>query len=55
MHGALARLLHAAIDAGGALKEATEFVLTKARPWFESGLDRAADAPSSASASANPP
>ncbi|MGA5879261.1 SfnB family sulfur acquisition oxidoreductase [Streptomyces cellulosae] len=38
LHGALAQLLHAAIDtgiAGGALAEAVEFVRTKSRPWFE--------------------
>ncbi|AWS45954.1 SfnB family sulfur acquisition oxidoreductase [Streptosporangium sp. 'caverna'] len=48
LHGALAQLLHAAIDvgiAGGALEEAAEFVRTKARPWFESGLANAADDP----------
>ncbi|MET7338300.1 SfnB family sulfur acquisition oxidoreductase [Nonomuraea sp. NPDC005650] len=48
LHGAYAQLLHAAIDvgiAGGALEEALEFVRTKARPWFESGQDRAADDP----------
>ncbi|GAA2262792.1 SfnB family sulfur acquisition oxidoreductase [Streptomyces indiaensis] len=39
LHGAVAQLLHAAIDAGiaaGALAEAVEFVRTKSRPWFES-------------------
>ncbi|MGW0686262.1 SfnB family sulfur acquisition oxidoreductase [Streptomyces sp. NPDC002754] len=39
LHGAVAQLLHAAIDAGiaaGALGEAVEFVRTKSRPWFES-------------------
>ncbi|MFG2138370.1 SfnB family sulfur acquisition oxidoreductase [Streptomyces sp. NPDC048650] len=44
LHGALAQLLHAAIDvgiAGGALAEAVEFVRTKSRPWFESGFERA--------------
>ncbi|MEV0391419.1 SfnB family sulfur acquisition oxidoreductase, partial [Nonomuraea sp. NPDC050643] len=48
LHGAFAQLLHAAIDvgiAGGALAEAVEFVRTKARPWFESGQERAADDP----------
>ncbi|MEZ7124932.1 SfnB family sulfur acquisition oxidoreductase [Nonomuraea sp. AD125B] len=48
LHGAYAQLLHAAIDvgiAGGALEEALEFVRTKARPWFESGQERAADDP----------
>ncbi|MDT0317214.1 SfnB family sulfur acquisition oxidoreductase [Streptomyces millisiae] len=48
LHGATAQLLHAAIDvgiAGGALAEAAEFVRTRSRPWFESGLERAADDP----------
>jgi SfnB family sulfur acquisition oxidoreductase len=51
LHGALAQLLHAAIDAGiaaGALAEAVEFVRTKSRPWFESadeGHERAAEDP----------
>ncbi|REF38061.1 SfnB family sulfur acquisition oxidoreductase [Thermasporomyces composti] len=48
LHGAVAQILHAAIDAGiaaAALADAVEFVRTKSRPWFESGLDRAADDP----------
>ncbi|MEW1747663.1 SfnB family sulfur acquisition oxidoreductase [Streptomyces angustmyceticus] len=48
LHGAVAQLLHAAIDAGiaaGALAEAVGFVRTKSRPWFESGLDSAAGDP----------
>jgi SfnB family sulfur acquisition oxidoreductase len=48
LHGALAQLLHAAIDvgiAGGALDEAVEFVRTRARPWFESGVETAAEDP----------
>ena len=48
LHGAVAQLLHAAIDAGiaaAALDEATAFVRTKSRPWFESGLDAAAEEP----------
>lgn len=48
LHGAIAQLLHAAIDAGiagGALAEAAEFVRTKSRPWFESGLETAAEDP----------
>ncbi|MFD4408213.1 SfnB family sulfur acquisition oxidoreductase [Streptomyces sp. NPDC058476] len=48
LHGAVAQLLHAAIDAGiaaGALAEAVEFVRTKSRPWFESGVDTAAEDP----------
>ncbi|MEU0585171.1 SfnB family sulfur acquisition oxidoreductase [Streptomyces sp. NPDC006132] len=51
LHGAVAQLLHAAIDAGiasGALAEAVEFVRTKSRPWFESvdeGHETAAEDP----------
>lgn len=48
LHGAVAQLLHAAIDvgiAGGALAEAAEFVRTKSRPWFESGFDTAVEDP----------
>jgi len=46
--GAFGQIIHAAIDVGiarGALTEATEFVRTKTRPWFESTSDRAADEP----------
>lgn len=48
LHGAVAQLLHAAIDtgiAGGALAEAAEFVRTRSRPWFESGARTAAEDP----------
>ncbi|WP_411084409.1 SfnB family sulfur acquisition oxidoreductase [Streptomyces sp. cmx-18-6] len=48
LHGAIAQLLHTAIDAGiaaGALAEAVEFVRTRSRPWFESGYESAADDP----------
>ncbi|MDX3232721.1 SfnB family sulfur acquisition oxidoreductase [Streptomyces sp. ME19-01-6] len=48
LHGAVAQLLHTAIDAGiaaGALAEAVEFVRTKSRPWFESGFETAAEDP----------
>jgi SfnB family sulfur acquisition oxidoreductase len=48
LHGAVAQLLHTAIDvgiAGGALADAVHFVRTKSRPWFESGLDTAAEDP----------
>jgi SfnB family sulfur acquisition oxidoreductase len=48
LHGAVAQLLHAAIDTGiaaGALAEAAVFVRTKSRPWFESGVDTAAEDP----------
>ncbi|MFC8046464.1 SfnB family sulfur acquisition oxidoreductase [Nocardia sp. NPDC057353] len=47
-YGAFAQLLHAAIDAGiarGALDAAARFVRTASRPWFEAGVDRAADDP----------
>ncbi len=48
LHGALAQLLHSAIDVGiarGALDEAVHFTRTKARPWFESGAPTAAEDP----------
>jgi SfnB family sulfur acquisition oxidoreductase len=47
-YGAFAQLLHAAIDIGiarGALEAAASFVREKSRPWFEAGVDRAADDP----------
>ena len=47
-YGAFAQLMHAAIDAGiarGALDEAAAFVRAKARPWFEAGVEQAADDP----------
>ncbi|WP_425276097.1 SfnB family sulfur acquisition oxidoreductase [Streptomyces bobili] len=48
LHGAVAQLLHAAIDTGiaaGAFAEAAEFVRTESRPWFESGVETAAEDP----------
>lgn len=48
LYGAISQLLHAAIDAGiaaGALADAVEFVRTISRPWFESGVDSAAEEP----------
>ncbi|MCM3810718.1 SfnB family sulfur acquisition oxidoreductase [Streptomyces sp. DR7-3] len=48
LHGAIAQLLHAAIDTGiasGALAEAVAFVRTKSRPWFESGFETATEDP----------
>lgn len=48
LHGAVAQLLHAAIDVGiasAALAEAADFVRTKSRPWFESGAETAAEDP----------
>ncbi|UPK75207.1 SfnB family sulfur acquisition oxidoreductase [Nocardioidaceae bacterium SCSIO 66511] len=47
-YGALAQLLHAAIDVGiarGALDEAAAFVNTKSRPWYEAEVERAVDDP----------
>lgn len=47
-YGALAQLLHVAIDTGiarGALTAATEFVRTSSRPWFEANVERAIDDP----------
>ena len=46
-YGSRAQVLHAALDAGiarGALDAARD-VVARARPWFESGADRAADDP----------
>ncbi|MER7127326.1 SfnB family sulfur acquisition oxidoreductase [Streptosporangium saharense] len=48
LHGAVAQLLHTAIDVGiaaAALAEAAEFVRTRSRPWFESGYESAAEDP----------
>lgn len=48
VHGALAQVLHAAIDVGiarDALEDAAEFVRTRSRPWGESGAERASDDP----------
>ncbi len=48
VHGALAQLLHAAIDVGiarAAFAEATEFVRTRSRPWAESGYATASEDP----------
>jgi SfnB family sulfur acquisition oxidoreductase len=46
--GAFGQIIHAAIDVGiarNALEDAALFVRTDSRPWFESGLDKAADEP----------
>ena len=46
--GAFGQIMHAAIDVGiarNALEDAAAFVRTNARPWFESGLDTAAEEP----------
>ncbi|BBC29546.1 Monooxygenase [Streptomyces graminofaciens] len=48
LHGSVAQLIHAAIDVGiaeGALVEAVGFVRTKSRPWFEAGVETAAEDP----------
>jgi SfnB family sulfur acquisition oxidoreductase len=61
IHGALSRpepntfaafgqLIHAAIDVGiarGALDDGVAFLRDRARPWFEAGVERAADDPQS--------
>jgi SfnB family sulfur acquisition oxidoreductase len=47
-YGAFAQLLHTAIDVGiarGALTDAVAFIRARSRPWFEAGVDRAADDP----------
>ena len=46
--GAVSQLIQAAVDVGiasGAIAATIEFVRTKARPWVDSGLDRASDDP----------
>lgn len=46
--GAYDQLLHAAIDVGigrAALEEGAKFIRTRTRPWFEAGVERAADEP----------
>ncbi|GGM59168.1 SfnB family sulfur acquisition oxidoreductase [Longimycelium tulufanense] len=46
--GAFGQYIHAAIDvgiAGGALTEGGEFIRTSSRPWWESGVQRAAEEP----------
>jgi SfnB family sulfur acquisition oxidoreductase len=48
VYGARAQLMHTAIDVGiadGALRDAVEFVRSSSRPWFEAGVERAADDP----------
>jgi SfnB family sulfur acquisition oxidoreductase len=47
-YGAFAQLLHTSIDVGiarAALADAAEFVRTRARPWFEAGVERPEDDP----------
>jgi SfnB family sulfur acquisition oxidoreductase len=46
--GAFAQLLHASIDVGiarAALRDAAEFVRTRARPWYEAGVAHAEEDP----------
>lgn len=46
--GAFDQALHAAVDIGiarAALTDGARFVTTKSRPWFEAGVDSAADEP----------
>jgi SfnB family sulfur acquisition oxidoreductase len=48
VYGARAQLLHTAIDVGiaaGALADATDFVRTASRPWFEAEVERASEDP----------
>lgn len=48
LHGALAQVLHAAIDVGiarSALRDAAEFVRTRSRPWADAGVERACEDP----------
>lgn len=46
--GAFDQALHTAVDVGiarAALEDGAEFVASRSRPWFEAGVDRAADEP----------
>jgi alkylation response protein AidB-like acyl-CoA dehydrogenase len=46
--GAFDQALHAAVDVGtarAALEDGADFVANRSRPWFEAGVDRAADEP----------
>ena len=48
VHGAVAQIIHAGIDAGiarRAIEETIAFVREHARPWADSGRDRASDDP----------
>ena len=48
VHGAVAQIIHAAIDAGiaaRAIAETIAFVRDHARPWADSGMDKASDDP----------
>ncbi|WP_040792514.1 acyl-CoA dehydrogenase family protein [Nocardia paucivorans] len=46
--GAFDQALHTAVDVGiarAALEDGAEFIRTRSRPWFEAGVDNAADEP----------
>jgi SfnB family sulfur acquisition oxidoreductase len=48
LHGAIAQIVHTAIDVGiarAAFDDAAEFVRTKSRPWAEAGVQTAAEDP----------
>ncbi|MBB5783246.1 SfnB family sulfur acquisition oxidoreductase [Nonomuraea jabiensis] len=48
VHGAYGQILHAAVDLGiadAALADATGYVTERTRPWWESGVENAADEP----------
>jgi alkylation response protein AidB-like acyl-CoA dehydrogenase len=48
VHGAYGQIMHAAVDLGiadAALADATRYVTERTRPWWESGVDNAADEP----------
>ena len=48
LYGPVAQIMQAAIDAGiaaGALEDTLDFVRRRARPWIDSGQDRASDDP----------
>lgn len=47
-NGAVSQIIQAAVDAGiakGALDDTVDFIRTKARPWIDSGLDKASEEP----------
>ena len=47
-NGAVSQIIQAAVDAGiakGAIDDTVDFIRTKARPWLDSGLDKASEEP----------
>lgn len=47
-NGAVSQIIQAAVDAGiakGAIDDTVEFIRNKARPWIDSGLDKASEEP----------